>query len=264
LKRQFVLPILILFLVQAGFGFNFGIPSSPFEAAEGLPARVIHQARASAGPASGHVQASGYRLVVLTEAIGVDVSTGFMHIRRGAHRGGLLKATNTGHSWIIVESPGRRIECGLTPKSQKWFDGVRELDKQGDPNPIAYLWCTMDGKRHGHLLGIHPTFAARVDLTAEQHAALVRFIDRYDFRSFNLVDHECANFVVETARQAGLTFDYQLEIDLPPIAPLFGRLYRFWTDPRYAKLVIACPDILEQSLREYVAHGMAQDVTKLY
>jgi hypothetical protein len=177
----------------------------------------------------------------------------------------LLKMTETGHSWLILEAPGKKIECGLTPKSLNLFSGVSKLQKEHDPNPISYLWKDLqDGKRHGHLPGFHPSFAASVNLTQEQHAALAKFIENFDFHTFNLMKHECTNFVVETARQVGLALDYQLEIDIPQTKRLFGKEYKVWTDPQYSKLEIATPDVLERSLRELAKQGIVKDVTKQF
>jgi hypothetical protein len=257
----------LLFLTFAGgstcFGFVWGIPASPFSLAEGLPARVVHSARVSQA-VSLSTEPTGYRLVLLTGSIGVDVPNGHLHVS-GGHRTGLLKVTETGHSWVILESPGKRIECGLTPKSRNWFGGVSKLQKEGDPDPISYLWRDLpDGKRHGHLRGFHPSFAAAVNLTEEQYAAIAKFIDGFDFRTFNLMKHECTTFTVETARQVGLELDYQLEIDIPRTARLLGKDYRVWTDPQYSELEIATPDVLERSLRDLAKQGIVQDVTKLY
>lgn len=257
----------LLLLTFAGgatcFGFSWGIPASPFSLAEGLPARVVHSTRVSQ-PVSLPTEPTGYRLVLLTGSIGVDVPNGHLHVS-GGHRRSLFKGTETGHSWVILESPRKRIECGLTQSSQNWFDGVRKLQKEGNPDPISYLWRDLpDGKRHGHLTGFHPSFAAAVNLTEEQYAAIARFIAGFEFRTFNLMKHECTNFTVETARLVGLELDYQLEIDIPPTAHLFGKDYRVWTDPQYSKLEIATPDVLERSLRELAKQGIVQDVTKLY
>jgi hypothetical protein len=262
LRKAGVLPLLLTGSL-ACFGFILGIPTSPFSLAEGLPARVVHTARTAQAVALP-AQPTGYRLVLLTGSIGVDVPNGHLHVS-GGRRMSLVKMTDTGHSWVILESPGKKIECGLTPKSQNWFGGVSKLQKQGDPNPISFLWQTLpDGKRHGHLTGLKPSFAAAVNLTPEQHAAVEKFIGGFDFRSFNLMEHECTNFAVETARQVGLELDYQLEIDMPQTKRLFGKDYRVWTDPRYSKLLIATPDVMERSLRELARQGIVQDVTKQF
>jgi len=258
--------LLFLFLTcgVACSGFILGIPASPFSLAEGLPARVLHSDQTPA-PGSRPAQSTGYRLILLTSSIGVDVPGGHLHVS-GGHRGNpLVKITDTGHSWVILESPTRKIECGLTPKSQNWFGGVRKLQKAGDPDPISYLWHTLpDGRRHGHLAGFHPSFAAAIDITADQYAETAKFIDGFDFKTFNLIDHECTTFAVGVAHQVGLELDFQIEIDLPHTKQLFGKVYRVWSDPAYSKLTIAAPDVLERSLRELAKQGIVKDVTKQY
>jgi hypothetical protein len=258
-----------LFLVLAGcvvcLGMALGLPPSPFQLTEGFPARVVHAAPVAGPVRSLAVGTKGYNLVLLTDSIGVDVSSGRLHLRPIEHRGGLFKTTITGHTWLILESPSRKIEAGLTPSEQKWVDGVRKLESKGDPNPVSYLWRTLPtGKRHSHLAGLHPTFAARVGLKPEEFTVLSRFVDGYDFHAFNLMNHECTNFVVEAAHQIGIDADYQVEIDIPQTKQIFGREFRIWTDPRYQHLDIASPDVFESSLRRLVAQGAAEDVTRLY
>ena len=255
--------LLFLFLAcgVACSGFILGVPASPFSLAEGLPARILHSDRAPT-PVLRPAQPTGYQLIFLTSSIGVDVTGGHLHVS-GGHRGSLVKETETGHSWVILKSPTGKIECGLTPKGQNWFGGVRKLQKAGDPDPISYLWRTLpDGKRHGHLAGFSPSFAAAIDVTADQYAEIAEFIRGFDFETFNLIDHECTTFTAGVARQAGLELDFQIEIDLPQTTQLFGKTYRVWTDPKYSKLMIATPDVLERSLRELAKQGMVKDVTK--
>ena len=51
------------------------------------------------------------------------------------------------HSWLILESPRDRLEFGHTgdlgQAKPRYHDGVFQRIRDGDPNPIAYLWQTM-------------------------------------------------------------------------------------------------------------------------
>ena len=69
---------------------------------------------------------------------------------------------------------------------------------------------------------------------------------------------------MQALRLAGVEVDYQVEIDLPPTKTLFGREYRIWTDPKFSELIVACPDVLEASLRALARAGIGEDCTSNY
>jgi len=98
----------------------------------------------------------------------------------------------------------------------------------------------------------------------EQYENIERLLATYDFDRFAVVGHDCSDLVVQAARLAGVEVDYQVDITLPPTMPLHGRVYRLWTDEKYRELILACPDVLEASLRRLARQNMGEDVTATY
>jgi len=104
----------------------------------------------------------GYYLYILTEAANWDYS----------HTTALLYSIwqrPWGHSWLILESPRDRLECGHTgdlgKTTPRYHDGVFERIRNGDPNPIAYLWeMRSDGKFQIGNPNRPPTFVWRMPL----------------------------------------------------------------------------------------------------
>jgi hypothetical protein len=259
-QRSIVLVLLCLLL--AGCPLT---PPSPYQFAEGLPARAVHTAH-SAAPEGGLSRGMrGYNLYIAVASIGLDVSTGKSHLLTRAQGGHPSKRTITGHSWLILERPGKRIEVGHTPDRPILLNGVKSLAKKGDPNPVSYLWQDLRiGRRHGHLLGLRPTFVLRLPLTTEQSESVEQLLATYDFAHFSVVGHDCSDLVVQAARLAGVDVDYQVDITLPPTKVLYGRAFRFWTDEKYRELIIACPDVLEASLRRLALQNVGEDFTAKY
>jgi hypothetical protein len=240
-------------------------PPSPYQFAEGLPARVVHVPDATLPEGGLSRGVRGYYLYVAVASIGLDVSTGKSHLLTRTQGGHPSKRTITGHSWLILERPGKRVEAGHTPDRPILLTGVKRLAESGDPNPVSYLWQDLwIGRRHGHLSGLRPTFVLRLPLTRKQYQDIERLLATYDFARFRLVGHDCSDLVVQAARLAGVEVDYQVDIALPPTKLLHGRVYRFWTDEKYRELIIACPDVLEASLRRLAQQNMGVDVTDTY
>ena len=154
---------------------------------------------------------------------------------------------------------------GHTPDQPILLRGVKRLAEHGDPNPISYLWQNLPiGRRHGHLRGLHPTYVLRLPLTTEQFANVERLLTTYEFDRFSVIGHDCSDLVVQAAELAGVQVDYQVDITLPATKFLFGREYRIWTDPKYRELIIACPDVLEASLRRLAQGNVGEDFTVRY
>jgi hypothetical protein len=240
-------------------------PPSPYQFAEGLPVRVVHVPHTTLPEGGMSRGKPGYNLYVAVAAIGLDVSTGKSHLLTRAQGGHPSKRTITGHSWLILERPGKRVEAGHTPDRPILLNGVKRLAQRGDPNPVSYLWQNLRiGRRHGHLSGLRPTFVLRLPLTMEQYEGIERLLATYDFAHFALVGHDCSDLVVQAAGLAGVEVDYQVDITLPSTKLLYGRVYRFWTDGKYRELVIACPDVLEGSLRRLASQNVGEDVTASY
>jgi hypothetical protein len=254
--------LVLLCLVLAGCPLA---PPSPYQFAEGMPAQVVHIAHPTA-PEGGLTRGThGYSLYIAVAAIGLDVSTGKSRLLTRTQGGHPSKRTVTGHSWLILERPGKRIEVGHTPDRPILLNGVKRLAEQGDPNPVSYLWRELlIGRRHGHLTGLRPTFVLRLPLTKEQYESAERLLETYDFDRFAVVGHDCSDLVVQAARLAGVEVDYQVVITLPQTTLLRGRVYRLWTDEKYRDLIIACPDVLEASLRRLAQQNVGEDVTSTY
>jgi hypothetical protein len=237
-------------------------PHSPFELAEGLSARVLRTPQADVERGMARRGDAGYNLYLLTVSIGLDVAAGRIHLRAPEEGGNRQKLTITGHSWLVLESPQQRIECGHTARERGWLGGVQRLSRQGDPNPISFLWKDLRiGQRHGRAFFVRPTFVLCLRLTVGQHADISKFIATYDFLKFNVIGHECTDFVAGAARLAGVEVDYNMSVAIPPTIRLFGRTYRMWTTGSYSELVIACPDVLEACLRRLAKQNVGEDVT---
>ncbi len=240
-------------------------PPSPYQFAEGMPVRVIHNAHPMIPEGGLERGTRGYNLYVAIASIGLDYSTGKSHLLKKQEGGHPSKRTYTGHSWLILERPGKREEVGHTPDRPILLNGVRRLSEAGDPNPVSYLWQALPiGKRHKHLSGLRPTFVLRLPLTLDQYASIDHLLTTYNFDQFSLVGHDCSDLVVQAAALAGVAVDYQLDITLPETIQLHGRVYRFWTDQKYRELILACPDVLEASLRKLVELNVGEDVTTTY
>jgi len=258
--RALTLVLLCLFLAGCPLA-----PPSPYQFAEGLPARVVHIPELKTPQGGMSRGTRGYNLYIAVASIGLDVSAGKCHLLTRIQGGHSSKRTLTGHSWLILEGPCKRVEVGHTPDRPILLTGVKRLAENGDPNPIAYLWQDLRiGRRHGHLRGLRPTFVLRLPLTTEQFDSIEGLLATYHFDDFGLVGHDCSDLVVQAAKQAGVEVDYQVDITLPPTKLLYGRVYRFWTDEKFRELVLACPDVLEASLRRLARQGVGEDVTATY
>ena len=75
----------------------------------------------------------GYYLYILTEAGDWDYSTRIV--------ASVACAQPWGHSWLILESPENRLECGLNGnfgrEKPRYDEGVIQKFRDGDPNPIV-------------------------------------------------------------------------------------------------------------------------------
>ena len=54
---------------------------------------------------------------------------------------------------------------------------------------------------------------------------------------------------------------HRAELTIPNEGRAWGRYLRGWTDPKYRRLPMGSPDIVEASLRELAARGIGTDVT---
>ncbi len=200
-----------------------------------------------------------------------------------------LKQSFMGHSWVYLEGSedGRRqvYEAGLSPRgdgASQFIRNVLDLARYGrtnpseaqrqnprhEPNPIAYLWLDQG---NGYLqpaaeAALWPTYAARLELTQAQFRAIRAMLDPNlpEHRSFQLTGRQCSSFLVEVAQAAGFSLEHEVTIEVPPNISLGGETYRLWTDPRYSRLTLSSPDVLEVSLKRLVAQGRATEALGWY
>lgn len=188
---------------------------------------------------------------------------------------------DVGHAWIYVKGISEGIpicfygghsgERGII--QAKYFDGVMNYIDFGyanptleqrrcirfEANPAKYLW---ESQKDGYLEwgpGMHsPTYAVKVDLSKEQFERIMDFVKSYDYSNYSLTGNQCSTFVAQAAAFAGLDLDCEVTIPLEKDLFLYGERVRLWEDPRYSRLTIGSPDILERSLMEAVSSGRAE------
>lgn len=209
-----------------------------------------------------------YYLVIFVNARHLDytngdsfLSTCLKHPSDGSKNG------DVGHAWLYLKGPSGVItggQSGETGRDQpRYLDGILDNMRLGAKDPVRYLWCSQsDGYFEAGSGGHKPTFAAKIDLTEEQHAAIVDYIRRYDFREYNLVSHQCTTFVKGAAALAGLDLEDKVDLHLPQTIRFRGRAYPLYESDEYAVLSCGSPDRLERSLYEAVLQGKAQNVTR--
>ena len=270
---------LICFFVlalSAGSGCQSLSLRTPYEYIEGWKVQILSPAGTSdrlrcplwTGP-ERKKEKSKYNLFLLTRSVGVDFSTGRSRLWDSPGRNvGPTKKSLTGHAWLILESPEKRVECGHMHDSGKgvpdYLNGVLRRSRQQHPNPGAYMFeYRPTGKRHGRVRGLAPSFVLRIPITAGQYAAIADFIENYDFSYFAIGDHECTHFVAGAASLAGLLVVYQVRLRAPPELKIRGENVRLWSDPKYReRFVLASPDLLEAHLRRLAGCGIGIDATK--
>lgn len=196
----------------------------------------------------------------------------------------LQKHHSFGHAWIKLHGDHQGqsvdIEGGhsgeLGCMDPKYFDGIMNYIEYGDakytrgqpiryePNPIKYLWSTLqDGFYQEGAGGHRPTFAAKVDITPEQFNQILEFIDpfNYCYANYSLTHHQCTTFLVQIAALIGIILPSEVTIPIAQQVRFSGTIYHLWSDPIYAELTLPSPDILEQSLIQLVEQGQAEDVS---
>ena len=215
-------------------------------------------------------QERGYNLYILTQAIGLDFASPQQFLRT-LHRPpqNAKDAQVVGHSWIILQSPTQLLECGHTGEfgisQPTYYQDVLRRIHDGDPNPISYLWETMqDGQFHAGPGSHKPSFVFRLPITPEQYKAIHSYIDSYDYKPFALTGHACADFAAGASKLAGLRLAYQVRLAVPSEMAYEGRTVRLWSDPQFRTLTVGSPDVMESYLRRLARDGIGQDATKWY
>jgi hypothetical protein len=214
-------------------------------------------------PATGTpVGDEGYYLYILNESANWDFSDGSSLVWS-------IWLRPWAHSWIILESPGNRLEFGHTgdfgQEKPRYHEGVMQKGKAGDPNPIAYLWQTMsDGQLQIGKPNRPPTFVWRMPITRRRHQLIKEYIAQRKYDQFGVRTNNCTDMVVETAALAGINLIHRIHLTLPPEAKFQGRTLRVWTDPQYRILEFSTPEVLEVDLRQLAQIGIGSDATEWY
>lgn len=203
----------------------------------------------------------GYFLHILTEAANWDFSDATSLLFSIWQR-------PLGHSWIILESPRNRLEFGQTGdfglERPRYYEGVMQRVRDGDRNPIAYLWQTMsDGQLQIGKPNRPPTFVWRMPIARRRYQLIYEYVMQRKYDQFGMRNN-CTDMVVEAAALAGINLSHRIRLTLPPEAKFWGRTLRVWTDPRYRVLEFSTPEVLETDLRQLAQVGIGSDVTEWY
>lgn len=174
-----------------------------------------------------------------------------------------------GHSWLILESPKNRIECGQSgdygEAKPRYHEGVFQRMREGHPNPIAYLWETMsDGRCEIGRPEVRPTFVWRMPITQRRYRSIHEYLMHRDDKEFSIRFHNCTDFLMEVAALTGVDFIHRIRLTFPPRKRFFGRMLHVWTDPQYNSIEYSTTDVLEADLRHLAQFGIGYDATKWY
>jgi len=214
-------------------------------------------------PATGTpVGDEGYYLYILNEAANWDYSDGTSLVFSIWQR-------PWGHSWLILESPQDRLEFGHTgdlgQAKLRYHEGVFQRIRDGDPNPIGYLWQTMsDGQFQIGKPNRPPSFVWRMPITRRRYQLIYEYVMHRKYDQFGVRTNNCTDMVIETAALAGINLIHRIRLTLPPETKLWGRTLRVWTDPQYRILEYSTPDVLEADLRQLARLGIGSDATEWY
>jgi hypothetical protein len=220
-------------------------------------------ADADLDPATGvPVGDEGYCLYILNESANWDHST---------PRSILFSIWQRpwAHSWLILESPQDRLECGHTGDfgltRPRYHDGVFQKIREGDSNPIAYLWQTVsDGQFQIGKPNRPPTFVWRMPITKQRYQLIYEYVMTRKYDQFGVRSNNCTDMVAEAAALAGINLVHRIRLTLPQESDIWGRKRRVWTDPRYRILDYSTPEVLDADLRHLARLGIGSDVTKWY
>jgi hypothetical protein len=173
------------------------------------------------------------------------------------------------HSWIILESPLDRLECGHTgdlgQTKARYHDGVFQGIRDGEPDPIAYLWQTRcDGLFQIGKPNRPPSFVWRMPITRRRHQLINEYVKQRKYDQFGVRSNNCTDMVIEAAALAGINLIHRIRLTLPSETKVWGRTARVWTDPQYRLLEYGTPDVLETDLRQLARLGIGSDATAWY
>lgn len=204
----------------------------------------------------------GYYLYILSEAANWDFSKASSLVFSIWRR-------PWAHSWIILETPQDRLEFGHTGDfgldTLRYHKGVIQRGRDGDPNPIAYLWQTMsDGQFQIGKPNRPPTFVWRMPITLRRYKLIHEYVQQRKYDQFGIRSNNCTDMVAEAAALAGINLLHRIRLTLPPETQFLGRTLRVWTDPSYRLLEFSTPEVLEEDLRQLAKIGIGSDVTEWY
>ncbi len=173
------------------------------------------------------------------------------------------------HSWLILESPQDRLEFGHTGDfgqiKPRYHEGVFQRIRDGDPNPIAYLWETMsDGQFQIGKPNRPPTFVWRMPITRRRYQLIYEYVMQRKYDQFGVRTNNCTDMVIETAALAGINLIHRIRLTLPPEVKFWVWTLRVWTDPQYRILEYSTPEVLDADLRQLARLGIGSDVTAWY
>ena len=137
--------------------------------------------------------------------------------------------------------------------------------RDGDPNPIAFLWQTMsDGQFQIGKPNRPPTFVWRMPIARRRYQLISEYVMRRKYDQFDLRTDNCTDLVAEIATLAGINLIHRIRLTMPPEAKFWGRTLRVWTDPQYRILEFGTLDVLEVDLRQLAQMGIGSDATEWY
>jgi len=263
-RTQLLVGVILLTGVAAGCAHRIHAPMQP----DGWSAQpVVIGCRfapdADLDPATGTpVGDEGYFLYILTEPANWDFSDASSLLFSIWQR-------PSAHSWIILESPGNRLEFGhignFGRNQPRYHDGVMQRVREGDPNPIAYLWQTMsDGQFQIGKPKRPPTFVWRMPIARRRYQMIYEYVMQRKYDQFGLRTSNCTDLVMETAAMAGIHLIHRIRLTLPQEAKLWGRTLRVWTDTQYRTLEFSTPEVLEADLHQLAQIGIGSDATAWY
>jgi hypothetical protein len=205
---------------------------------------------------------AGYYFYILTKAGDWDYSTTRSYLLSHAKE-------PWGHCWLILESPGNRLECGLDGdfglEKPTYGEGVSQKFRDGDPDPISYLWETMsDGRLEIGNGGRTPTFVWRMPINQRRYQQIRNHLMQWKFDQIGVRANNCIDMVTEAAALAGIHLIHRIRLTLPQETVILGRTMHAWTDPKYRILEFSTPELLQLDLRQLVEFGIGSDATEWY
>jgi len=204
----------------------------------------------------------GYYLYILNESANWDFSGAVSLVLT-------ISLRPWAHSWLMLESPGERLEFGHTGdlglEEPRYHEGVMQLGQSDDPNPIAYLWRTMsDGQLQIGKPNRPPTFVWRMPITRHRYQLIHEYMLQRKYDQFGVRSDNCTDMAAETAALAGINLIHRIRLTAPQEVKFLGRMLRVWTDPKYRIVEFSTPEVMEADLRQLTQLGIGTDVTEWY